>query len=47
MADQIKKIGVLTSGGDCQAMNAAVRAVVLAARKYNIEEFYAKYGSFS
>ena len=37
MADQIKKIGVLTSGGDCQAMNAAVRAVVLAARKYNIE----------
>ena len=37
MADQIKKIGVLTSGGDCQAMNAAVRAVVLSARKYNIE----------
>lgn len=33
----VKKIGVITSGGDCQAMNAAVRAVVLAARKYNIE----------
>ena len=33
----IKRIGMLTSGGDCQAMNAAVRAVVLSARKYNIE----------
>lgn len=37
MSAQIKKIGVITSGGDCQAMNAAIRAVVLAARKYNIE----------
>ncbi len=37
MSTQIKKIGVITSGGDCQAMNAAIRAVVLSARKYNIE----------
>ena len=37
MSAQIKRIGVITSGGDCQAMNAAVRAVVLSARKYNIE----------
>ncbi|MBQ9079513.1 MAG: ATP-dependent 6-phosphofructokinase [Clostridia bacterium] len=37
MAVQIKKIAVITSGGDCQAMNAAIRAVVLAARKYDIE----------
>jgi 6-phosphofructokinase 1 len=33
----IKKIAIITSGGDCQAMNATVRAVVLAARKYDIE----------
>ena len=37
MADQIRRIAVITSGGDCQAMNAAIRAVVLSARKYNIE----------
>lgn len=34
---KVKKIGVITSGGDCQAMNATVRSVVLSARKYNIE----------
>lgn len=34
---EIKKIAMITSGGDCQAMNAAIRAVTLAARKYNIE----------
>lgn len=34
---KVKRIAVMTSGGDCQAMNATVRAVVLAARKYNIE----------
>ena len=28
MADQIKTIGVLTSGGDAPGMNAAIRAVV-------------------
>ncbi len=32
-----KKIAIITSGGDCQAMNAAIRSVVLAARKYDIE----------
>lgn len=37
MSKNIKKIAVITSGGDCQAMNAALRAVVLAARKYDIE----------
>lgn len=34
---KVKRIAVMTSGGDCQAMNSVVRAVVLAARKYNIE----------
>ena len=29
--DKIKKIGVLTSGGDAPGMNAAIRAVVRAA----------------
>ncbi len=28
MADEIRTIGVLTSGGDAPGMNAAIRAVV-------------------
>ena len=37
MAD-IKKIGVLTGGGDCSGLNAVVRAVVLTAiNKYGCE----------
>jgi len=32
----MKKIAILTSGGDSQGMNAAVRAVTLAARKYGM-----------
>lgn len=39
MADQIKKIGVLTSGGDAPGMNAAVRAVVRACIFYDIDVF--------
>lgn len=35
--NKIKKIGVLTSGGDAPGMNAAVRAVVRAAAYYNVE----------
>ena len=37
MADRIKRIGVLTSGGDAPGMNAAVRAVVRAALAHGIE----------
>ena len=37
MADKIKKIGVLTSGGDAPGMNAALRAVVRSAVYNNIE----------
>ena len=33
----IKKVGVLTSGGDAPGMNAAIRAVVRAAIYHNIE----------
>lgn len=33
----IKKIGVLTSGGDSPGMNAAIRAVVRTANYYNLE----------
>ncbi len=33
----MKKIGVLTSGGDAPGMNAAIRAVVLTASQYGIE----------
>ena len=37
MADRIRRIGVLTSGGDAPGMNAAVRAVVRAAIANGIE----------
>ena len=37
MSTQLKKIGVLTSGGDAPGMNAAVRAVVCKATKAGLE----------
>lgn len=37
MVTTIKKIGVLTSGGDAPGMNAAIRAVVRACAFYNVE----------
>ena len=37
MADKIRRIGVLTSGGDAPGMNAAVRAVVRTALNLGIE----------
>ena len=36
MAKQIKRIGVLTSGGDAPGMNAVVRAVVRTTAAYGI-----------
>ncbi len=39
MADNIKRVGVLTSGGDAPGMNAAVRAVVRAGKYFNIEVY--------
>ena len=35
----VKRIGVLTSGGDAPGMNAAIRAVVRAGIANNIEVF--------
>ena len=35
----IKKIGILTSGGDAPGMNAAIRAVVRAAEWHGIESY--------
>lgn len=35
--DTVKRIGLLTSGGDAPGMNAAIRAVVRAADRYGIE----------
>jgi len=37
MESKIKRIGVLTSGGDAPGMNAAIRAVVRACSYYNVE----------
>ena len=37
MANMVKRIGILTSGGDAPGMNAAVRAVVRTALGKGIE----------
>ena len=37
MENKVKRIGVLTSGGDAPGMNAAVRAVVRTALTQGIE----------
>ena len=37
MSKRIKKIGVLTSGGDSPGMNAAIRSVVRACAYYNVD----------
>ena len=37
MASKIKKIAVLTSGGDSPGMNAAIRSVARTCAYYNIE----------
>ena len=37
MSETIKKIGVLTSGGDSPGMNAAIRSVVRTCAYHNIE----------
>ena len=37
MLEKVKKIGVLTSGGDAPGMNAAIRAVTRSCAYYNIE----------
>jgi len=37
MTKKIKKIGVMTSGGDAPGMNAAIRAVVRACTYYNVK----------
>jgi 6-phosphofructokinase 1 len=40
----VKKIGVLTSGGDAPGMNAAIRAVVRKAIYHNVDVYGIKYG---
>src|SRR5690606_28721794 len=37
MSEEIKRIGVLTSGGDAPGMNAAIRAVARSCAFYNLE----------
>lgn len=41
---EVKRIAVLTSGGDSPGMNAAVRAVVRAAKRHEIKVFGARHG---
>ena len=44
MKDEIKKIALLTSGGDAPGMNACIRAVVRAGIYYNLEVYGIKRG---
>ena len=45
MSDSIKKIGVMTGGGDCPGLNPVIRAVVrTAVLKYGLEVVGFKYG---
>ena len=41
---KIRRIGVLTAGGDCPGLNAVVRAVTKNALKHNIEVYGFKNG---
>ncbi len=40
----VKKIGIMTGGGDCPGLNAVVRSVVLMAEKYQVEVIGIPYG---
>lgn len=44
MEAKIKRIGVLTSGGDSPGMNAAIRAVIRTAAYHNIESYGIRHG---
>ncbi|MFN9958377.1 MAG: 6-phosphofructokinase, partial [bacterium] len=33
----MKRIGILTSGGDCAGLNAAMRSIFYRAKKYGME----------
>jgi len=41
---EIKKIGILTGGGDCPGLNAVIRAVVYRATEYDWQVLGVKYG---
>ncbi|MCD1294651.1 6-phosphofructokinase [Methanocella sp. CWC-04] len=41
---EIKKIGILTGGGDCPGLNAVIRAVVYKAKEYGWDVLGVKYG---
>src|SRR4051812_28245532 len=44
MSNTIRKIGILTSGGDSPGMNAAIRAVVRTAMYYDMEVYGVRRG---
>ena len=44
--NKIKKIGILTSGGDCGGLNAAIRSIFFRAKKkYKMEVFGIRNGT--
>ena len=40
----VKRIGIMTGGGDCPGLNAVIRAVVLTAHRYGVEVIGIPYG---
>jgi 6-phosphofructokinase 1 len=41
----MKRIGILTSGGDCAGLNAAMRSIFYRAKKYGMEVIGIKDGT--
>ncbi len=44
MKNGIKRIGLMTGGGDCPGLNAVIRSVVLTAKQYGVEVIGIPYG---
>ncbi|MFR1808428.1 MAG: 6-phosphofructokinase [Pygmaiobacter massiliensis] len=44
MKNGVKRIGIMTGGGDCPGLNAVIRAVVMMADKYGVEVIGIPYG---
>lgn len=44
LKDGVKRIGIMTGGGDCPGLNAVIRAVVMMADRYGVEVIGIPYG---
>ena len=44
MANRVKKIGIITSGGDCGGLNAIIKGAALAGTHHGIRSFVIPHG---